>query len=407
MRLLAPHWRFWALLLVLLAGCTLNNASTTNPAISGAPVVKIGAPSPNATYLEGVVVNIQATISNAGQDIDRVEIVIDGSTAATLNTPNAEGTATFNVTHGWSASGVGTHSISIVAYRADGSSSTPDTVAISVIAQNSQPQTNPSPTPSGQNPLSAATATLSSQSSQPTNPPPATQSQPTNPPASATPSTPTASFTQGVNVRRGPGLEFDPPIGAFAAGQTTDILAVNPAGTWYKVRYGGGEGWVFAALTNAAGDIASLTRDPGPPVPTAAPPTAVPPTQPPPLPATTANLVAGIVELNPGTPTCNQTFNIGLDVANLGGEPTASSGTVSVQDVRSSDGSVQETTIGGYPVLQPQQTFRVDMPLTVSTWYGQEHTIILIIDPDNQIPETNEGDNRREVKYTLQQGSCP
>ena len=67
----------------------------------------------------------------------------------------------------------------------------------------------------------------------------------------------------------------------------------------------------------------------------------------------------------------------------------------------------QQTTIGGFPVLQPDQTFRVNMPLTVSTWYNEQHTIILIIDPDNQIPETNEGDNRREVRYTLQKGNCP
>jgi hypothetical protein len=208
-------------------------------------------------------------------------------------------------------------------------------------------------------------------------------------------------------VRRGPGLEFDPPIGAFAAGQSTQILAINPGGTWYKVRYGSGEGWVFAALTEASGDIASLPRDPGPPVPTAAPPTAIPPTQPPPPPASSANLVAGIVELNPGQPSCAQTFNIGFDVANLGSQPSSASGSISVQDVRSADGSTQQTTLGGFPVLQPGQTFRVDMPLTVSTWYNEEHTIILIIDPSNQIAETEEGDNRREVKYTLQKGNCP
>lgn len=402
-----PHRRIWVLLLILMAGCTLTNTGPANQSVSGAPVVSIGAPSPNATYLEGVVVNIQATVSNAGQDIDRVEIVIDGTTVATLSQPNPEGAATFNVTHGWSASGVGSHSISVIAYRADGSSSSPQSVTISVIANQPTGATGATnaPTLSSANSQTLPTATLAQQLSQPTSPPqPAVPSQPTNPPASPTPSTPTASFSQGVNVRRGPGLVFDPPIGAFAAGQTTDILAVNPAGSWYKVRYGGGEGWVFAALVTAAGDVASLPRDPGPPVPTSTP---IPPTQPPPPPATTANLVAGIVELQPGQPVCAQTFNVGLDVANLGNEPTASSGTVSLEDVRSADGSVQQTTIGGYPVLQPQQTFRVNMPLTVSTWYNEEHTIILIIDPNNQIPETNESDNRREVKYTLQKGNCP
>jgi hypothetical protein len=172
------------------------------------------------------------------------------------------------------------------------------------------------------------------------------------------------------------------------------------------VRFGGGEGWVFAALTEASGDIGSLPRDPGPPVPTAPPPTAVPATQPPPPPASNANLVAGIVELQPGTPVCQETFNLGLDVANLGSDITSASGTVTVQDIRTADGSVQQQTTGGFPQLQPQQTFRVNMPFTVSTWYNETHTIILIIDSNNAIAESSEADNRREVQYTLQKGNC-
>src|SRR6266567_3719085 len=99
MRLLSPHRRWLIVLLILITGCTLNNVSVPNETISGAPTVRILAPQPNATYMEGVAVNIQATISNAGKDIDRVEIVIDGSTVATLSQPNPNGAASFNVTH--------------------------------------------------------------------------------------------------------------------------------------------------------------------------------------------------------------------------------------------------------------------------------------------------------------------
>lgn len=407
MRRLAPQWRFWLALILLVTGCTLNNAATSGTTVSGAPTVRILAPQPNATYMEGVTVNLQATVANAGKDIDRVEIVIDGATVATLSQPNTAGAASFNVTHGWAAAGTGTHSIDVIAYRADGTSSAPAAVTITVVAANGQ-SSNPTQAPVVGNtaaPTQAATPAGGDQATTAAVPPTAA---PTTEAATATPSTPMASFAQGINVRRGPALEFDPPIGAFAAGQTTEILAVNPAGTWYKVRYGSGEGWVYAALTQASGDIAALPRDSGPPVPTALPPTAVPPTSIPAtaVPASDANLVAGIVELNPGQPSCQQTFNIGFDVANLGSVATSASGTVSVQDVRSADGSVQQTTIGGFPVLQPGQTFRVDMPLTVSTWYNEEHTIIMIIDPDNQIAESEKGDNRREVRYTLQKGNC-
>lgn len=414
MRLFSPQRRrsvrFLILLVILATGCTLNNVPSSGQTISGEPVVRIVSPQPNATYMEGVAVNIQATVSNAGSDIDRVEVIIDGEIVATLSEANPNGAASFNVTHGWSATGQGAHTIDVTAFRADGSSSAPVTVEITVVPKSGQAgSTQPTATRTNATQQTGAqtssTQTSSTQSSQST--PAPTNAAPTSAAPTATPSTPTATFAQGINVRRGPGLEFNPPIGAFAAGQSTDILAINPSGTWYKVRYGGGEGWVFAALTEAAGDIASLPRDPGPPVPTAAPPTAVPATQPPPAPASSSNLVAGIVELNPGQPSCAQTFNIGFDVANLGSQPTTASGTISVQDVRSADGSMQQETTGGYPVLQAGQTFRVDMPLTVSTWYNEEHTIILIIDPNNQLAETEEGDNRREVKYTLQKGSCP
>jgi uncharacterized protein YgiM (DUF1202 family) len=93
---------------------------------------------------------------------------------------------------------------------------------------------------------------------------------------------PIATFNQGVNVRLGPGTQFDPPIGAFAAGQTTQIIAQNPAGDWYKVRYFDIEGWVVAAFVTVTGDTSTLPVDPGPLIPTrfspTTTPTAIPPT---------------------------------------------------------------------------------------------------------------------------------
>jgi uncharacterized protein YraI len=89
-------------------------------------------------------------------------------------------------------------------------------------------------------------------------------------------SEPLATFNQGVNVRLGPGTQFEPPIGSFAAGQTTEILARNPSGDWYKVRYFNGEGWVFAAVLTVSGDISQLPIESGPPLPTEVPPTITP-----------------------------------------------------------------------------------------------------------------------------------
>jgi dipeptidyl aminopeptidase/acylaminoacyl peptidase len=161
-------------------------------------------------------------------------------------------------------------------------------------------------------------------------------------------------------------------------------------------------GWVYRPLLTVNIDLARV------PVINATfispPPTATPV---PPTPSTTVNLVAGIVVLDPATPTCQQTFTVGFDVANLGTTAAPTSGTISLVDTRSTDGSQQGTTIGGFPALQPGQTFRVNMPLTISTWYNEQHTITLVIDPGNQIGETVETDNTRTIQYTLQKGTCP
>jgi uncharacterized protein YraI len=401
--------RWWIVVAFLMTGCSLNfSPQNVAQPISGAPEVSIISPPPNSTYREGVNVIVQALVSNAGSDIDRVEVAVDASIIATLTDVNPNGAASFSVTHSWTAAGAGAHDVSVTTFRSDGTSSVPASVAFTVVSalpettqevgQTSEPA--PGSTQRPTNPSAPATIAPTNTAAQP---PPAQQT------AVPTSSTAIATFNQPVNVRRGPGTIFNPPIGSFNAGQTSDILARNPGGDWYKVRYGGSEGWVFAQLITVSGDVSSLPVDQGPPLPTAAPPTAIPPTPIPAAtaaPATTANLVTGVVVLNPSQPVCNETFSIGFDVANLGSQATASSGTVSVHDARAADGSTQQETIGGFPVLQAGQTFRVEMPITVSTWYDEDHRLTLVIDPNNQIPETQDGDNRVEVTYRLAKGSC-
>ena len=170
-------------------------------------------------------------------------------------------------------------------------------------------------------------------------------------------------------------------------------------------------GWVFAQFVTVNINLANVpvVNAVFIPAPTAIP-TAIPQTI---APAATAapsgnaavNLVAGIVVLDPSQPTCAQTFTVGFDVANLGSQPSAASGSVSLVDTRQR--RTQGATLGGFPVLQPGQTFRVNMPLTISTWYDAQHTLTLVIDPNNQIPEAGKGDNIAIINYTLAKGSCP
>jgi uncharacterized protein YgiM (DUF1202 family) len=226
--------------------------------------------------------------------------------------------------------------------------------------------------------------------------------------ATPAPSTqvPTGTVNQSsVNVRTGDSTAFS-VLTSLRQGEQVTLLGISSRGTnWYQVRLSDGRlGWMAPSVINITGNAATLPLVSPPVLPTPQP-TPIPTLTP--IPPLQGNLVSGIVVFEPSTPTCAQTFNVGFDVANLGTQATSASATVSLVDVRAADGSVQGTTLGGFPVLAPGQTFRVTMPLTISTWYSETHRITLTIDPNNVVSETTEADNIRVVEYVLQKGSCP
>ena len=159
-------------------------------------------------------------------------------------------------------------------------------------------------------------------------------------------------------------------------------------------------------LTDTLTAPPKITRLPSatlpPPKITQPPPVTVPPTE-----AIPVNLVAGMIELTPAQPICAQTYNVGFDVTNSGSQATTAGGTVTLVDTRVADGKTLENTFGSFPVLQPKETYRVNMPLTSSTWYDEQHKLTLVIDPSNEIPEANETDNTNSIIFVLLQGNCP
>ncbi len=404
----------WLVLLLTLAACNLNTTSEDIPqVVDGPPVVQIAAPLPNATFLEGVGVNIQARVSNAGAEVTLVEIAVDDTVVASLENPNTAGTPAFSIAQSWQASGSGDHVISVTAYKGEVASD-PATVSVNVVSQTGgsstevteepeateEVQTGP-PASVGNEPDTSATGEETEEAEEPAEP-----TVEPSPEATNTPSVPTGTFTTGVNIRRGPGTNFEPPIGSLAANQTSEILAVNPDRSWYKIRYYNGEGWVFATLMTVSGNVDSLPVDAGPPTPIPVTNTPIPPT---PVPVTATptiniNLVAGNIRLNPDPPRCAQTFNISIDVFNGGSNRWNGGGKIEIVDTASGNTTRTE---GAIPGIDPNQTVAVGpIPLTVNTNFEEEHTLTIIINPDNQVPETNKDDNRREVKYTLRKGDC-
>jgi hypothetical protein len=257
------------------------------------------------------------------------------------------------------------------------------------------------PPPFAQTPTQAALTPIPQLIPTLTLPPLLPSSTPIPLPTATTDTTPRATINvANANVRQGDSTAY-PVVSSFAQGTSFTIIGISGTGTgWLLVQLPDGrQGWVAPSVVNLSGNTNSLPVRFPPPPPATATPTNTP------TPATQANLTAGNVVLTPANPRCAETFNVGFDVANTGSGPTSSSGTVSLQDVH--NGAVTQSTIGGFPVLNPGQTFRVQMPLTVDTFYGETHTLVLVINSNSGVPEVNENDNRQTLNYELRKGSCP
>ena len=400
--------RYMLLLLVamwLVAACTLSSSGGSGdavPVISGLPVVNLASPLPNATYLEGITVNVQATIANAGPDIARVDVAVDGAVVGSAEAPNPGGAVTFSVTFSWAASGAGQHSISVIAFRGDGTSSAPATVNVTVVDQSApaqQPTTAPTTNSGAQSTQAPAVNTQP-----PTNPP---AQQPTARPSSTpTPSptsnVPMARLLAGANVRAGPSTLFNPPIGSIAANDETEVLAVSPDNTWYKVRYYNGEGWIFANLLSISGDVSRVPVDAGPPLPPTPTPTPIPPT---PVPPSNINLFVANLLVNPHPLVCGSTANLEITVSNNGSE-ASSGGKISVQAILVSTGAVLESTVTVFPDLAPGQSHTAGAALTVGTNFDELQRITARVDSDNVVRENDENDNTASTDYILAKGGC-
>lgn len=410
---LAGHgWRFILLLGVMLfsASCGTAAPAEEEPLTTGAPIVQISSPLPGDVYREGVGVNILVRVENAGADLARVAIQVDGEIIGEAVQPDLGTAQTITIRNGWTASGVGGHVITAVATRNDGTSSEPVSVSISVVASDvvsAEEEATDAPTQA----IAATTAPTqdaagqgeqpTQQQVQPTTAPPTDTAAPTDPPApSATPtsSTPQIRVTTGANIRSGPGVNFEPPIGSLAAGATADILAVHTSGTWYRIQYYTGDGWISSVVVEVIGDISGLPREAGPPTPIPVTNTPVPTN----TPEAAADLSITFEQTVPEFE-CNQSSEITITVVNSGTGPSAEN-RILVEDLY--NGQVTVSTEAPIPALQPNESATVVVYLTVSTNFAEAHTNRMRVDPDNVVPETNEGNNTRERTYVLGAGGC-
>jgi hypothetical protein len=442
------HITALCLFAVAITGCSLNFGGTEGDAvaaISGAPIVEIAAPLPNSTYLQNVAVNILTSISNAGEDIQRVEISVNDTSIADLPSPNPSGAARFSVTQTWTPDGPGEYTITAIAYRADGSGSQPASVQINVIEGVPTSQVTEEvaePTATRQVPTATATLAPTDEETEEASSETADEERSTDEADSSTDegSSDTGSTNEapaadsddvviqivegGINVRRGPSTNFVPPLGVITGDVTA--LAANTSLTWFKINYQGGEAWITgdeSLVTVISGDPESLPRESGPPIPTLAPSTAPPAatattggglstagptsavTGQPTGTGTGADLVVSNFVLEPKDPFCNQPAQMRANLSNIGNAPTATGGFV-ILAVENTDGSNRQTLgAAEIPTLTAgQQNFLVALDFRDTFTSNRADGIkraIVIIDANNQIPEGNDNNNTSSVEFAL------
>lgn len=429
-----PYRRVYMVLLLIVmgmvsTGCRLREniqqggAGTT---FEGPPLVTITSPLPNATYLEGTSVNIFARVENAGSDMGRILVQVNDTVIGDQDISAQAGAPAFSISQSWAATQPGTHTISVTAFRADGTASPPASVTINVRGQAAPAVVTAGNTPAqntngqdaeGQNtgeqppmptaqPTQPTDNTGSETGSNVPSLPSDTDAQ-TEPPAEASPQPaqgPTAAPTnaqpigsanqargrvlQGANIRSGPDTSFQ-VVGSMPLGAQIDLIGVNSDRTWYKVQTGGGgDGWIFGELLELSGDVDSLRVDAGP----------TPPTQ---QPGGGSDLTV-IAQANLPL-VCNQASTITVTVTNAGTQASGASSVV-VEDLYNN--TVAATTSSSINPLEPGGTQAVALSLTVNTNFAEGHVLRVRVDPSNQVPESNEDNNAQTYNYVLQQGNC-
>jgi len=402
--------------LLLTSACSFAaNTAEQTPTFSGPPTVRLSSPLPNDTYREGASVNILIRVENAGPDVARVAVRVNDEIVGEAIQPNEAGAAAFTIINSWTAPMPGQYTVSASATRSDGTSSEPATAVINVMPRDAAPQATiessedesasqptqaPSNTPrptqaqdSGSNQADSQSLTRPSNTPRPTEP-----QQPTPVPPTNTPSRPQVRVVTGANIRSGPAIAFDPPIGSYAAGTTSDILAVNPDQTWYKIRYFNSEGWIAGSVVEVVGNLSNIPVEAGPPTP-------IPVTATPTSPPAVSDLSIVDWSTSPFPPVCAQNTTTTVTIANSG---TGSSGatTVILEDLFNGSATVSGTA--NLRELAPGENATVTINLTVSTNHSVAHELRVRVDPDNAVPETNENNNQRTTGgYPLQQGNCP
>ncbi len=117
-------------LLVLCACNLITQTATPTPSV---PTVSFMFPANNVAVVEATDLQIQL-LAQDPVGIARVELNVDGSLHQSATPVEAAAVPVFTVDMNWLAEGVGLHALEAVAYRLDGTASTPTLINVNVTA---------------------------------------------------------------------------------------------------------------------------------------------------------------------------------------------------------------------------------------------------------------------------------
>ncbi len=194
-----------------------------------------------------------------------------------------------------------------------------------------------------------------------------------------------------LNVRFGPGTNYEPPIGALQKNQQVQLFGASPDYRWFTINFAGQQGWISGdpTLVSIFGNVQTLPVVPIPPTPT-------PIATFTPMPLPYPDLVMVSYALNPSQLKSGQPFTLTVTIQNVGG---ANAGPFAVAAAFDPGGVFGAQNLPGLGVGQ-FSTITITYPGVV----GQgTFKIAVVLDLNSQVDEGPSGEvnNKPEITYQV------
>lgn len=364
-------WKLALLLAALLAlsACNLTrqpptSESVVTPPSGGKPTVTISAPQNGEEFVAGNAVFVSANATDS-VGVTRVQLVANNQIVKTVTSEASAGDRSMNVLLDFRPAAAGSVRLQVVAFRG-AIASDPATVDITVRASQAQ-----------------VTATAAPQTRVP----------------DINPNDPTcrALVNVGLNLRTGPGTQFD-RITVLPAGTVMPITGRIGSNQWWQVRFGATIGWVSAAYVTVYGICTGI-----PVIATPVPPPTTPPTSPPP-PTLAPTFTHTPVSPTPGLPDLVVASIVGPTSLTIPAGETSVTANYSITIANTGSGSTGQfnSTITVLPGGTPQELSAVSnlsagesIALTIALLFDApgSYTLRVLADSDSDVDEVSEVNN--------------